>query len=82
VDRRTVLAQIKSAAARAGIGCAIQKVLIVYTRNVRDGWSALLPPHCIVVVGKPQRRSPLQRFHTWLTARSLSKLGHEVLLAQ
>jgi len=82
VDRRTVLAQIKSAVAQAGIGCAIQKVLIAYTRNDRDGWSALLPPHCIVVVGKPQRSSPLQRLHTWLTARSLSKLGHEVLLAQ
>ena len=81
VDRRAVLAQIKDAVSQSGITCAIQKVLIAYTRDYHDGWRSLLPPHCIVVVGKPKRRSPLQRLRTWLSARSLSKLGHEVLTA-
>jgi hypothetical protein len=81
VNRSALVSQIKGAVSQSGITCSIQKVLIVYTRDDHDGWRSLLPPHCIVVVGKPGGRSPIQRFRTWLSAKFLSRLGHEVLLA-
>jgi hypothetical protein len=81
VDRHALLTQIKASIRQSGISNSIYKVLISYTRDCRDAWRELLPPHCIVVVGKPKLRSPLLRMHTWLSAKSLSKLGHEVVLA-
>jgi hypothetical protein len=81
VDRRALVSQIKGAVSQSGITCAIQKVLIAYTRDDRDGWRSLLPPHCIVVVGKPEARFLIRRLRTWLSAKFLTKLGHEVLLA-
>jgi hypothetical protein len=78
-NKRVLLAQITNALTQSGISCAVHKVLIAYTRDRRDGWRALLPHGCIVVLGRPL--SPLQRFKTWLSSRSLRKLGHEVVVA-
>ena len=81
VDRRKLLTQIAGSVSQSGIALATPpKALIVYARDLADGWRFILPPHCLVVVGRPERPS-WQRFKVWLTARSLRKLGHEVLLA-
>jgi hypothetical protein len=56
-------------------------VLIAYARDKRDGWRALLPPGCIVVVGKATRYSPVNQFRAWSTSRFLRKQGYEVLVA-
>jgi hypothetical protein len=79
VPRRALMEQINGSVKRAGISHHVHKVLIAYTRDCRDAWRELLPPHCIVVVGKPAWRFPILRLHAWLSAKSLSKLGHEVV---
>jgi hypothetical protein len=81
VDRRVLVAQIQSAIVQSGIGCGVQNVLIAYTRDDHDAWRALLPAHCIVIVGKAGRWSPIRRFRAWRAAEYLRKLGHEVLVA-
>jgi hypothetical protein len=73
--------QINGSVKRAGISCRVQRVLIAYARDCRDAWRELLPSHCIVVVGKPAWRFPILRLHAWLSAKSLSRLGHEVVEA-
>jgi hypothetical protein len=81
VDRRVLAAQIIRSVSQSGIRCTINRILIAHVRDCRDGWRALLPPHCIVVVGKSNRLSPIQHFRTWLSAQFLRKLGHEVIVA-
>jgi hypothetical protein len=80
VDRGVLLAQIAGAVAQSGITCGVRRVLIAYTRSQEDAWRFLLPPHCIVFIGRP-KRSPVQRFRTWLSTKALAKLGHETLVA-
>jgi hypothetical protein len=80
-DCRALIAQIAGSISQSGIAFVTPpKALIAYARDSSDGWLAILPPHCIVVVGRP-KRSLVQRFRNWLAARFLRHLGHEVLLA-
>lgn len=81
VNKRVLCAQIMQSISKAGITSAVHKVLIGYVRDRRDGWRTLLPQGCIVVVGKPKGLSPIQYLQTRLAAKSLRKLGHEVLVA-
>ena len=81
VDRRALLEQIKNSVLQSGITCQIQKVLVAYTRDNRDVWRDLLPPHCIVVIGKPKLRDPILWLNTSFLMKSLSKSGYEVVLA-
>ncbi len=80
-DRRSLLAQISHSVANSRIDPPIHKVLIAYARDQRDGWRALLPAGCIVVVGKASSYSPLELFRSWSTSRFLQKQGYEVLFA-
>lgn len=81
VDGRILLSQICDAISESGMPCVTPpKVLIAYARDCCSGWHSILPPHCIVVVGRA-KRSLRQRFHAWRAAKSLGKMGFEVLLA-
>ena len=81
VNRCVLLGQIANSLSQAGIGGETSsKVLLAYARDAYDGWRAILPPHCIVIVGRANR-SPLQRFRSWSTAKFLRKRGYEVLVA-
>lgn len=81
VDRSALLRQIKRSISEAAIACQIHRVLIAYARDKHDGWRTLLPPHCIVVVGMPNKFCLLRRFRAWRAARFLAKQGHEVMMA-
>ena len=81
INRAALLQQINQSVQESHIACPIHKVLISYARDCQDAWRELLPSHCIVVVGKPTWRSPILRLHAWLSAKSLSRLGHEVVEA-
>ena len=81
IDREALLRQINQSVQESHIACPIRKVLISYARDCRDAWRELLPSHCIVVVGKPAWRFPILRLHAWLSVKSLSRLGHEVVEA-
>ena len=81
IDRRILRTQISGAILQSGIAPVTPpKVLIAYARDFSDGVHAILPPHCIVIVGRA-RRSIRQRFRARCTAKSLEKLGFEVVLA-
>ncbi len=81
-SKRTLLAQIAGCISESGIQrAAIHKLLIAYSREARDGWRTLLPAGCIVVIGKPNRLSPVRRWKTRQCAEYLRSLGHEVVLA-
>ena len=81
VNRHALCAHIRQSVAQSGVGCDVQKVIIGYARDYQDGWRSLLPPGCIVVVGREVRFSAIQRFQTWRTARCLRRMGYEVLVA-
>ena len=80
--KRAFLAQIGRSIAVSGIQRqAVHKLLIAYTRDPRDACRTLLPPGCIVVIGEPNRLSPIQRWKTFSSAKYLRSLGHEVIVA-
>lgn len=74
-----LISRIQGAVERAGIGSPVENVTIAYAREIKTGWKALLPAHCIVVVGRPSWLSPIQRITSWFNRRSLRQLGHEVV---
>jgi len=81
VDSCVLLGQVANSLSQAGIGSEPSpKVLLAYARDPADGWRSILPPHCIVILGRA-KRSPLQRFRSWSTGKFLRNRGYEVLVA-
>jgi len=81
-SKSAFLAQIGRSISESGIRReAVHKLLIAYTRDPRDAWHTLLPPGCIVVIGERHRLAPLQHWKTFLSAKHLRSLGHEVVVA-